>query len=366
MHSIPRSSRLHRAGATRFILGLLLAAASVYLPFVALSHHHQAPVGDLVRIGAWSERAYGWQQDQPTIPVRHNQADRPGATVWVLGDSFSMGNVWQSVWSEATGRQVYTQGYRGHACLEAWIDQALGQTQVQHIVVQTIERHLLDRFTHAAQCPAQGPEPFEGPPGTTAAQRPQWQGRGLAGPGQGFLGFWPLVDWRTLLRAQWNEARTTAPAPATVVASGDTLNLPLRQPAPFSNPRADRLLVYLGDDFKRHWKLSDLERAAAQAAALQARVQAAGKRFTLLVVPDKSSVYRPWLHPADAIPAPPISDVFGQAGVHLAYPLDLMTQAAGTTVDFYLPDDTHLSPAGFFWLGRHMALTASRKANALR
>ena len=365
--STPRSAGARRAGgASSYLWALLLTAAAVYLPWVALSAHQQAPVGDLVRIGGWSERSYGWQAAQPEVAVRHNRADRDGAQVWVLGDSFSMGNVWQSVWSQEAAIRIHTQGYQGHGCLEAFIQAALAEPAVQQVVIQTIERHLLDRWNQASLCPAAGPEAFEGPPGRTAASRPSWQGRALAFDGQGFLGFWPLVDWRILLRAQWNEARTAHPAAAKLrLASGDTLNAPLERAAPFSNPRNDRLLYYLGDDFKRAWSPEQLERAAAQAAALQARVEAAGKRFTLLVVPDKSSVYRPWLRPADRIPSPPIEAVFRAAGVSIDHPLAAMTDAAAATVDFYLPDDTHLSPAGFAWLGRHMARTASRKAKAL-
>jgi hypothetical protein len=178
--------------------------------------------------------------------------------------------------------------------------------------------------------------------------------------GLGFLQVWPLVDWRHLVRAQRQESRVQAQAQAEghhagpPISSGDTLNAPLSPGPAFSSRRADRLLYYLGDDFKRTWTRDQLQQAAARVAALQAQVQAAGKHFTLLVVPDKSTVYRPWMSEASRIPEQPVLEIFRDAGVNIVFPVREMREAAAAITDFYLPDDTHLSPAGFAWLGRHM------------
>ena len=341
---------------------MLAVAAAVYLPFVAWSWHEEAPTGDLVRIGAWSERLYGWRTLQEPLAVRHNRADKIGANAWVLGDSFSMGNVWQSVWAERSAMRVYSQGYQGHACVQAFVEEALGTSQasVDQIVVQTIERHLLDRFASEPACPPAGPLAFEGPPGQTAHVRGAWVWQPGLASGLGFLQVWPLVDWRHLVRAQRQESRVQAQAQAEghhagpPISSGDTLNAPLSPGPAFSSRRADRLLYFLGDDFKRTWTRAQIQQAAARAAALQAQVQAAGKHFTLLVVPDKSTVYRPWMSEASRIPEQPVLEIFRDAGVNIVFPVREMREAAAAITDFYLPDDTHLSPAGFAWLGRHM------------
>lgn len=351
-----------------YLRALLVMAACVYLPFVGWAWRDQAPSGDLARIGAWSEREYGWRAEQPRLQVRHNRADRIGATVWVLGDSFSMGNVWQSVWADRAGVRVHTLGWNGHACLEAFIDQALApaQSAVSHIVVQTIERHLVDRLGPSPACPPSGPVEVEGPPGTTRAHRASWTLRPGRAEGVGFMGVWPQVDWRHLIRTARNEQRVAprGSAEAALVPAGDTLNAPLASDGPFSNRRPDRLLFYLGDDFKRGWSKPQLEAAAQHAARLQAKVRAAGKQLTVLVVPDKSTVYRPWLPEALAMPQWPIEAVFRAAGVSVEYPVQAMREAARERVDFYLPDDTHLSPIGFEWLGDHMARKSSGQTAA--
>lgn len=358
LQSQPSRSQTRSGG---YLWALLCVAACVYLPFVAWSAYEQAPVGDLVRIGAWSERLYGWREPQPAVQVRHNRADAVGAQAWVLGDSFSMGNVWQSQWAAQSGLKVYTRGYQGHGCIQAFIEESLQpeQASVVEVVVQTVERHLLDRLGQPQPCPPAGPAMIEGPPGATATRRADWAVQPGVVSGQGFLQVWPLVDWRHLVRSQINEHRVQASGsiPAAAVAAGDTLNAGLEPSAPpglFSHAQSSRLLYYLGDDFKRQWTPAQLQKAAAQAAEWQAKVQAAGKRFTLLVVPDKSTVYRPWMHGPSQIPEAPILPAFESAGVHIVYPLQAMRLAATQAPDFYWPDDTHLSPRGFAWLGRHL------------
>lgn len=356
-----------------YLWALLGMATFVYLPFVAWSAYEQAPVGDLVRIGAWSERLYGWREPQPAVQVRHNRADAVGAQAWVLGDSFSMGNVWQSQWAAQSGLKVYTRGYQGHGCIQAFIEESLrpDQAGVVEVVVQTVERHLLDRLAQQQPCPPAGPAVVEGPPGTTSVRRADWVVQPGVVSGQGFLQIWPLVDWRHLVRSQLNERRVAAAGSvqAPAVVAGDTLNAGLLPSAPkrlFSHLQSSRLLYYLGDDFKRQWQPAQLQQAAARAAAWQAKVQAAGKRFTLLVVPDKSTVYRPWMHASSQIPEAPILQAFESAGVNIVYPLQAMRSAAAKAPDFYWPDDTHLSPKGFAWLGRHLHEVQARPLAALQ
>lgn len=336
-----RSARRGRVSAGH-LAGVLAVAAALFLPWVALAWFFGPITGDLARIGGWSEREYGWQATQPALVVRGNREHLADPQVLVLGDSFSMGNVWQSVLAGRTGLPTLTLGYQGHGCIPEFI--ALAQSpqyaSVRHVVVQTIERHLLDRFEQWAPCAPAGPVLYEGPPGTTAAQRP-WA--------------WPTIDWRYLWRSL-QHSMALRRDPEAVVRGPEVANLPLVTESLFSSRWAARLLYYVGDDQKAHWTEARVARAAAQALELQRRVEASGRRFTLLVMPDKSSVYREHLRdPASVPPGFDWEPVFRAAGVSLLHPREAFVRAARTQQDVYLPDDTHLSPRGFELAGTLMA-----------
>lgn len=376
-----------------FVGSVLLCAAFLYLPFIVWAWWEQPATGDLVRIGGWSARLYGWNAKQPVVRVRHNKADRAGANVWVLGDSFSEGNIWQSVWAEESRERVYTQGYKGHGCMNAFVDQALiaYNDGLRYVVIQTVERHLLDRFSAALSCPAEGnlgdtsttapgvPALVEGPAGGTSPVRNIGFSTLMGFPPFGAGRWLPKVDWRYLASARLNELRVEAiertlpagpdaaetVANRRVVRSGDTMNSPLLKAGLFSSRRSERLLYFFGDAAKSQWSRAELAHAAGAAERVQERLRAAGIGFLLLVIPDKSSVYRPWLpEAARAGDDTSLLEVFNAAGVSVEFPLQQMRGEAAQVLDFYLPDDTHLSPVGFRWLGRHIATVAAHRARA--
>lgn len=334
----------HRArGAARRSLALsLLIAALVFVPWVSLAWFFGALSGDLARIGAWPERHYGWHAPQPELAVRSNLAGRAAPGVLVLGDSFSMGNVWQSVAAGQLGMATFTLGYDGHGCLPEFAALA-GSPEfagARHVVVETIERYLVDRFEQFARCGAAGPVVFDGPAGVTPASRP-------AG--------WPSVDWRYIAKTAMNTQQVRQ-SPDAVVRGPEVVNVPLAHGDRFSNRTSSRLLYYAGDDAKAGWTDARVQAAARHARELQEAVERTGKTFTLLVVPDKSTVYRELIASAAVVKeGADVEPAFRAAGVHLLWPREPLTRAAAQSVDLYLPDDTHLSPRGFEALGRLVA-----------
>jgi len=322
--------------AIRYGWVVIGAAAICWLPWLALSAWLGGLSGDLTRIGAWPERDYNRRVAQPRIAVPSNQVEPERVHVLVLGDSFSMGNVWQAVVGEGAGVVVKTWGYGGHGCVDAFLE-LIEQPQyarAQEVVIQTVERHLLDRFENPAPCAHPGLVAFEGPPGFTEPQPPKGQ----------FI--W---DWRHLVHTLGNMQRQH-PSDAAPIASRDTLNVGLDNPKLFSNRQSQRLLYYLGDEAKAHWTPERVNRAVLALQRIQQRVERGGRRFTLLVVPDKSSVYRPHV-PLGMGPhgQPHFHQAFTDGGIRLVWPLaELQTPSA---VDVYLPNDTHLSPLGFSIVG---------------
>jgi hypothetical protein len=312
------------------------AAALGWLPWLVLSAWLGGLSGDLTRIGAWPERDYNRRAAQPSIAVPSNQLQPEQIQVLVLGDSFSMGNVWQAVLGQGTGLASKTWGYGGHGCVEAFLDliEQPAYGHVQEVVIQTVERHLLDRFEQPAACAHPGLVAFEGLPGVTEPRPPKGQ----------FI--W---DWRHLLQTLANMQRRRQ-SDAGPIASRDTLNVGLDSPTLFSNRQSQRLLYYLGDEAKAHWTPERVNRAILALQHIQQRVAGGGRRFTFLVVPDKSSVYRPHV-PLGMGPhgQPQFHQAFIDGGIHLVWPLRELQTHSG--VDVYLPNDTHLSPLGFSVVG---------------
>jgi hypothetical protein len=300
--------------------------------------------GDLVRIGQWTERAHARRAPQAVVTVESNQAavvQGRSPDIAVLGDSFSMGNVWQSVLMQHTGLLTRSWSFGGHGCIDEFLRSLPAGTK--EVVIQTIERHLLDRFEQPAPCAPPGLQAFEGPPGVT--EREHTSGR-------------LSLDARYLFNSLRNHFRVRG-NPVARIASGDTLSVHLKRSDLFSSRLPQRLLYFLGDDFKEGWTAERVNRAAEQASQWQAMMDARGLRLTLLVVPDKSSVYRSVVQP----PLPPhgqpeFARRFAQSGVRIVWPLEefqAIALAAHPQPDLYLPNDTHLSPGGFALLGGIMS-----------
>jgi hypothetical protein len=324
----------------RYLGRLLMVAALVFLPCALLAWWLGPIAGDLVRLGPWSERDFGWTAPQPRLAVQANGRSQTDPAVLVLGDSFSMGNVWQSELQRRTGLSTQSFGYEQAPCLDAFIRMALAprHATARVVVLQTIERHFLDRFEDPPACAGDSVAPFETAPGLTHAAP-------LPGPF--------TVDWRYLIGASANTARL-ARAPEAAFRTAETVNVPLTDSTLFSNRRAARLLYYAYDDAKSGWTEARLARAAARLLAIEARLRAGGKQLLVVVVPDKSSVYREFLVSPPA-PVPDAVSALARQGVSTVELLAPMRAAVGSTPDLFMPDDTHLSARGFERLGVEVA-----------
>jgi hypothetical protein len=110
--------------------------------------------------------------------------------------------------------------------------------------------------------------------------------------------------------------------------------------------RFNRGLLVYGEDFnKASWQEADWRRAGCDLLALQDRVQANGRTvFATMVVPDKLTVYAPFLpyRTFDGLSRLAlIAETPGLNLVRLDGKLDPTAQ-----IDLYLPDDTHWSSHG--------------------
>jgi hypothetical protein len=124
--------------------------------------------------------------------------------------------------------------------------------------------------------------------------------------------------------------------------------LPYSGPPLFSHRRADELLVLSGEAGERRLPSDQLEAMRCGLVNLQSMVEASGQtRFVAMIVPDKSTMYRPYL---DA-PQLQFGSVIGRlshlSNIHLL-PLEgaLRRALAAGAVDVWLPNDSHWGSAG--------------------
>jgi hypothetical protein len=309
------------------VLAFLAAAIPLNLYFEPIA-------GDLTRIGRWAERDYGWNRQQPSVTVQANGSSVRGPQVLVLGDSFSHPNIWQSLLAESRHLEILSFQYEDVGCVDNWLQWVKEKhyPSANTIVIETVERSFIALFKFRNSCGKLLPKSFEMAEKTVTPVRPQ---RGLT------------LDATYLLPTAVNSLHV-AIMKVGRVTSGETVNVPLVTNTLFSNRRSDRLLYYSDDDLKLGWSESDIAAAIKNLKRIQADLEARGFRLVVIVVPDKSSVYRPFM--ADKADNRGFPDIFRQLQVARVNNVDLLgffREEASETVDLYLPNDTHLSTQGY-------------------
>lgn len=317
------------------LVGLMLSAA-----FVA-SCWFEPINGDLTRIGNYSERDFGWTAEQPVVAVHANGSAVVAPNVMVLGDSFSVGNVWQSALATETGLRTQSFAYLQNECIGAWVEKAAHDPTAQMVVIESVERIVIRRFKDVTSCSAPTITAWEGAPTETAPQRARWLLRNL------HVWHTAVVAWNTLraLRQPW-----------ATITQNDVVNAPIRSGCgKFSHREQGRFLYLTEDDEKWGWTPDQVATAVASVARLQAMVEGQGKRFVFVLVPDKSTVYRPCLSLPEKVRNTTPPDVFAAmvaGGIHGPDVLSALRLASLTVIDVYDPNNTHLSTQGYQVLAR--------------
>lgn len=314
---------------SRFILITFLVVSVL---FWALALHLDPVVGDLTRIGRWSENDFGWNAPQPVIDIAENGRAITRPDIVVLGDSFSVSNYWQSALSLKTGKKILTYWYDDVGCIENWIAWAREHPVADLVIVQVVERNFVDWFRNVAPCRAGAPLPAEVPSGRTASHRPTWP---------------PTLDIKYLFLTALNSIHMTL-RPHAAITHGDVVNIPIRPGcASFSHRRSTRLLHYIHDLRGMRWTDEDIGEAVGNVRRFKETVTRAGKKFLFVVIPNKLSVYQKCLDDRSHIRFPDLTRRLREAGIETP---DLQNVFAGNVdriVDLYYPDNTHWSTRGY-------------------
>ena len=326
-----------------FVIGVVTCCTVVFVGGVYL----EPLSGDLTRLGAVAERSWGWSVPQ-TLPAIKRKGPEDYESIVVVGDSFSEPNVWQQILENETDR--YTKTYAWDAigsfdCLHGHIVQIKKQAPaVTNLILETVEREFVPRFgtndRPAVDCPTLEIKTTGGRHGSPTST----QHRSIFA--------WQLPDPIYAAKAAYGEAR--AYSRATV--AGDAVIVPLRTGQFFSNRRSAWLLYYAGDLEKNKWGANDIATAIRNLKSLSEYAESLNVKVTIVVIPDKSTVYAEYaLDQMTSIKQYPIWEKLQHAGISSIDLQDHFRTSLFSTVDLYLPNDTHLGFNGYSVLARTVA-----------
>lgn len=325
----------------RYLLIVICPVLLVVAVATALTIFFGPITGDLVRIGRWTEWDFGGKAVQPVLAINANGSAITNPDILVLGDSFSRGNFWQSIVSTRLNQKTLSFHYGQVGCLDNWLQFALNDPSAKTVIVEVVERSFIGIFFEQGPCQKARPQPFELASGTTHVQSVLW-------PPVVNLGYAYMAGGNTLKMA-FNAA---APVRGKMV-----VNTPLNKDCGnFSNRRSDRMLYLLDDEDKLKWTDASVNTAIARILEIQNTFETHGKKFILMVVPDKLTVYQGCLLD-DRLASAKFVNVTDQliaAGVNTPDILRAFNEAVVTRVDLYKPDDTHLSESGFTFLAQEV------------
>jgi hypothetical protein len=330
----------------KYSLILLYTSFGIAIIIWFMEFYFQALSGDLTRVGRFSERDFGWQAAQTIIPDEQfknyplNEAD-----IVIVGDSFSVGRVWQTRLITA-GLKITTITWRGLKS-EGNLPDDLGEVlraqgfNGYYIIIESIERVFQRRAKLLANIPKPVTPDVSTPPATTIAQRVLFS---LNKPNGGAWGF------KTL----YNTIKLSLNLPEQYLKSEWVQPVKLDGCQEFSNRLCDYAL-FIESDFKK-----ETFTAIDNILSVNKNLKNVGIQPIWAIIPDKATVYLGY-GVLNQYPYQNIWKLFSQYPELIAPDLGtLFIEKIHGIKDFYLTNDTHLSTNGYLSLG-DMMLNELRK-----
>ncbi|MBF0136490.1 MAG: hypothetical protein HQL65_09640 [Magnetococcales bacterium] len=302
--------------------------------------------GDLTRMGYWAERDFGLNKSQRPVSIINDYNPPAQSDIMVLGDSFSIDTYWQSELSAILNKSIQTYEYTRSGCVDNWVQWLLNikHATVKLVIMEVIERQFMT-FSRIIPCRTFIPQPVH-----SAHSRTSLLTKMDLPENRRVYSLSPQYLYHTL-RNTIRMTRTNS-----LLVSGIVVNVPLKRSDLFSNRRSDRMLHLDEHDAKSRWSVSDMQQSITNLRQLQAQFRAKNIEFVLVVVPDKSNVYKQYME--NGAPLPEVFDVFQETFTAGLSAVNLLTYFRGLLpeiMDLYRPNDTHLSQEGYRLMARVLA-----------
>jgi hypothetical protein len=304
--------------------------------------------GDLARVGGYAENDFGPRSpqaafDQNLFKVSTDLKDYDKYyDVVVLGDSFSVDQVsrrfgWQNYFINRTGLSMIVFDTRRYWPMEIYELPIFKQHPPKVFVFESVERYLHERVAYFSGMSAPSAAPLTAPPELFAGAKP--------------LGL-KTHEQTASLQAGFDPNHVLGHLGAIVQRhlglNNQVVEIPLAKKGLFSSPNDTDMLVYF-DEFKKQ-SLGEKDYADLRkgAAVYQKIIEANGfTRFVLLVAPDKSSTYAPYLKSADRSTANLVAELAKAPSLPIPRTDQILAAAiASGKKDVYLPNDSHWGSIG--------------------
>lgn len=345
------------------MLCLLLLGFLPGLLFFVLGMRMQPIDGDLTRIGAYSERLYGWSTPQRvfTKPL-YGSSVADQSDVLVVGDSFATAmtrHQWQNHVVAATGLKVSTVSSYDTTLGQVLRDPAFQAHPPRFLVLTLVERNFPSALARQASCSAPQGVASHAVPETVVDTSASGVYIPTVANGTELTRTTEWADWRDVtlglaVKQLVRESVYQFSGHQTTKA----WQYGLDRSDLFSNALPDRLLVFRGDVEKTaQWREVGQKGIDCLIDALRRQVEANGRtRLVLLVSPDKLTAYAPWVTDPVVRQLSEL-DALAQRHPDLMPPINrsLQRAIAAGHADIYLPNNTHWGIKGHMVVGHAVA-----------
>jgi hypothetical protein len=304
--------------------------------------------GDLARVGGYAENDFGYRSPQAVfeknlfkVATSLSEYDKPYDIV-LLGDSFSVDQVkrrfgWQNFFINRTGLSMIVFDTRRFWPVEIYESPAFKKYPPKVFVFESVERYLYERVAYfSGMTPTPAAPASESSDLFANATPPRLPlHEELPNPHPGF-------DPDHVL------GHLGAGMQRHIHLNNQVVEIPLAKKGLFSSPNDTDMLVYFDEFKKQTLSESDYSKLRAGAEIFQKIIESNGiTRFVLLVAPDKSSTFAPYLKNADQATANLIAELAENPALPVPRTdLVLSRAVAGGQQDIYLPNDSHWGSLG--------------------
>ncbi len=304
--------------------------------------------GDLARLGGYAENEFGYRMpqavfDQNLFKVSNDLKDYDKYyDIVVLGDSFSVDQEgrrfgWQNYFINRTGLSMIVFDTRRFWPIEIYDSPAFKKHPPKVFVFESVERYLNERVAYFAGMMPPAPVPSASPVNLFASASPPHLPMHTQSANQ-TAGFDPDHVLGHLGAIAQRHLRL----------NNQVVEIPLARKGLFSAPNDVDMLVYFDELKKQSLTDSDFCELRAGTAVFEKFIESNGfTRFVLLVAPDKSSTFAPYMKDASRATANLIAELARDPSLPVPRTDIVLSQAIATGIqDVYLSNDSHWGSIG--------------------